>query len=103
MLQLNHGRFGLLSHITSLQSLTGISAPEPVALNIDFLLTQWRYEDEVAPSERARVLKGLEDTGTKFWNVFALQVRTQLLCRRGFGGHRSTQSHCHSPYVSIAL
>ena len=78
MLQLNHGRFGLVSHITSLQSLTGISAPEPVALNIDFLLTQWRYEDEVAPSERARVLKGLEDTGTKFWNVFALQVRTQF-------------------------
>jgi hypothetical protein len=61
------------------QSLTGIPAPAPVALNMDFLLAAWRFEERVDDSERRRVLRNLEESGTKFWNVLALQVRANLL------------------------
>ncbi len=54
--------------------MTGISAPEPVAVNIEYLLSVWRYEEGVSAAEKATILKRLEDSGTKFWNVFALQV-----------------------------
>jgi hypothetical protein len=65
--------------VVTLQHMSGLSAPEPVEFRLETLMQSWRYADSLSDEDRSRVMHSLEASGTKFWNVLALQVRVTVV------------------------